>query len=168
VSAVQDVPCMYGSLIVQRHSVMQTVHKAKRHSPECAVSALGLFIAHRLLPDISPGLDPASPPLDRLEKAVVTYVLFATTCNELAPDKAIVETRNLLDALANHGQTTLSSKATHAAQTLIWKAAGNSGSEASEAAEGWYRTLWHPVFDNAGQMNKAKIARWVINRLRCV
>ncbi|KAI7215800.1 hypothetical protein KC333_g5221 [Hortaea werneckii] len=58
-----------------------------------------------------------------------------------------------------HMKAPLSAKATHAAQTLIWKNADRHG---SQTAESWLRLLQHPMFDSAGLLNKAKIWRKAI------
>lgn len=54
----------------------------------------------------------------------------------------------------------LSDKATHAAQTLLWKHIDAcSKAEDWEGAESWSRLTMHPLLSNTGDLNCAKIAR---------
>ncbi|KAI6994451.1 hypothetical protein KC329_g2826 [Hortaea werneckii] len=94
-----------------------------------------------------------------IERTVVTYSLFATTSNDIDAVEVIDSFHDLLEVLHRHMKTPLSAKATHAAQTLIWKNADRHG---LEAAENWLKLLQHPMFDSAGLLNKAKIWRKAI------
>lgn len=135
---------------------MQTTHKTKRFSAHAALVALHELVTHRLLPDLPPDAEPESVARDRMEKGVVTYVLFATTQTEVSPMEAITSLQALFDSLIQRSNALLSTKATHAAQTLIWKTAGASS---ANIADSWYKLLQHPAFDGAGQLNKARIGR---------
>lgn len=138
---------------------MQTIHKARRVSGTCALTALEEFITFRLLPDLLPGQSEESNARDRLEKTTVTYVLFATTQNEQPPTQTIAGLRTLIDAIVTSGKSALSPKATHAAQTLLWKTAGAAN---ADIADDWCKLLRHPIFESAGHLNKAKIGRKAI------
>jgi len=93
-----------------------------------------------------------------VEKAAVTYVLFATTADDLPEQDTLASIRSILDDVAFHTKRTLSAKATHAAQTLVWKRAGALN---GDYVDDWCRLLRHVVFESAGQMNKARIGRFV-------
>ncbi|KAF2768602.1 SPO22-domain-containing protein [Teratosphaeria nubilosa] len=136
-------------------SIMQTIHKARSCSAEVALQALQQLISMRLACDVSPDLGEDAG-RERMEKAFVTYVMFATSSSEI-PEAARVEgLQAVLDDTARQTKAALSVKATHAAQTLIWKAAGVAG---AVLADEWCKLLRHAIFESAGQTNKAKIGR---------
>ncbi|KAK5116066.1 hypothetical protein LTR85_009348 [Meristemomyces frigidus] len=130
-----------------------------RISGHCALTALNELITTRLLPDFLPDTQPESVSRDRLEKATVSYVLFATTQQEAPPVEMTDDLQTLFDTFVGRSNSALSAKATHASQTLIWKTV--SGSHTDAAAE-WSKLLRHPIFDSAGQLNKARIGRKAI------
>ena len=134
---------------------MQTIHRARRVSAETACNAIRRLITERLLQDLTDEGDTGSSNIDYMEKACVTYTLFAST--DLRESRAATDAlRNTLDAVVQRRNNVLSPKATHAAQTLMWKAVGASD---PETAEVWCTLLRHPLFEAAGQTNKARIAR---------
>lgn len=135
---------------------MRTINKARRFSPQCALAALKLFLTLRLLPDLSSDGERDSAAVDRLEKLVVTFVLFATMQSGLASASAVTELQDFLDTMTARTSFALSAKATHAAQTLIWKQVGTA--DPSTVGE-WSSLLQHSVFDRAGHFNKAIIGR---------
>jgi len=138
---------------------MQTVYKAKRYNVACALSALQGLVCFRLLPDLAPNAVPDNVTSERLEKAAVTCVLFATSQNEVPPAGVVSGLQTLLDTVYKRSGCPFSAKATHAAQTLIWKTAGTSS---PDVAADWLKLLRHPMFDGAGQLNKARIGRKAI------
>ena len=140
-------------------SIMQTIQKLQRLSPQSALSALKTLLNVRLLPDVMPEDTPDSRSIERAEKATVMYVLFATSAPELLRQDALVEIRSTLDEVSHQTKRTLSAKATHAAQTLIWKRAN---ALAGDFVDEWCRLLRHAAFESAGQMNKARIGRKAI------
>ncbi|KAH9827645.1 Meiosis protein SPO22/ZIP4 like [Teratosphaeria destructans] len=135
--------------------IMQTIHKAKSCSAEIALQALQQLISMRLACDISPDLGEDSG-RERMEKAFVTYVMFATSPSEMPEGARIESLQAVLDDTSRQTKAALSVKATHAAQTLIWKAAGVAD---AVLADEWCKLLRHPIFESAGQANKAKIGR---------
>ncbi|KAK6396127.1 hypothetical protein LTR65_010237 [Meristemomyces frigidus] len=137
-------------------TIMQTINKARRISGHCALTALNELITLRLLSDILPDAQEESVSRDRLEKATVSYVLFATTQDEASPTQTIAGLQTLFDTVIKRSNSALSAKATHAAQTLIWKTAG---APRADIADEWCKLLRHPIFDSAGQLNKARIGR---------
>ncbi|KAI7088587.1 SPO22-domain-containing protein [Hortaea werneckii] len=140
-------------------TIMQAIHQVKRHNTMCALAALNYLASDRLVADAADLSESNAMTVDRIERTVVTYSLFATTSNDIDAAEAIDCFHDLLEVLYRHMKTPLSAKATHAAQTLIWKNADRHGSQATES---WLRLLQHPMFDSAGLLNKAKIWRKAI------
>ncbi|KAI7348606.1 SPO22-domain-containing protein [Hortaea werneckii] len=140
-------------------TIMQAIHQAKRYNTMCALTALKHLASDRLVADVADFSESNAMTLDRIERTVVTYSLFATTSNDIDAVEAIDSFHDLLEVLYRHMKTPLSAKATHAAQTLIWKNADRHG---LQAAENWQKLLQHPMFDSAGLLNKAKIWRKAI------
>ncbi|KAI7328975.1 SPO22-domain-containing protein [Hortaea werneckii] len=140
-------------------TIMQAIHQAKRHNTMCALTALKYLATDRLVADTADFSETNAMTVDRIERTVVTYSLFATTSNDIDAAEAIDCFHDLLEVLYRHMKAPLSAKATHATQTLIWKNADRHG---SLAAENWLKLLQHPMFDSAGLLNKAKIWRKAI------
>lgn len=135
---------------------MQAIHRARRASVETACRAIAEMISARLLPDLLAAQETTSKVHLQVETALVTYVHFATSDPQSAERFAIDGLGGLLNAITQSLDGRLSPKAIHAAQTLIWKAAGAAD---AHSAERWFGLLRHPVFDGAGHVNKAKIGR---------
>ena len=91
-----------------------------------------------------------------LEKALVAYVLLATSQPSTSSQALPKDLTALLDTMRNSGYPRLSTKATHAMQTLLWKA---STKLSNVDAYRWCQTMTHPAFDNAGRVNKGCIGR---------
>lgn len=147
------------------HSLMQTLHHARRAKMPWVLDALSDLVVKRLIPDID-GADAESPSRVRLEKALVTHVMFATTQADGRPSDPIASLRHLLNTTVQTCDRALSAKATHAAQTLMWKATGSSFDPA--AADEWCSLMRHPIFASAGQINKARVWRCVEHRAMSV
>lgn len=135
---------------------MQATHRARRVSVELACHGLGELITARLLEDLPHDGDAGSSIPDYIEKACVTYALFATSGPESAPLFVIDGLQKTLDMIVKRSSRAMSPKATHATQSLIWKAASAAD---PDAADRWCDLLRHPLFDGAGQINKARIGR---------
>lgn len=136
--------------------IMQAIHKTRRRHVGCAIAALKELIIDRLVPDANASQDDNDPAQERLERASVTYTLFASDQSEQPASALIASFAVMFDTLSRHNLA-FTAKATHAAQTLIWKATGAADDE--EVASAWCRLLRHPIFDSAGQLNKARIGR---------
>lgn len=134
---------------------MQTIHRARKVSLHAACEILRQFVTKRLLSNLSQVGNLENIDIDRIEKACITYVHFVTSDSN-ASHSSIDGIHQTLNVLAQRSGRPISPKSTHAAQTLIWKAAGSSD---SEIAHRWCGLLSHPVFDGAGQINKARIGR---------
>ena len=90
-----------------------------------------------------------------VETACVTMTLFVSTDKDTDGDD-VDQLDQTFDSIVQLGGNALSAKATHATQTLIWKASGMCN---ANLADKWCVLLRHPLFDNAGQINKARIGR---------
>jgi hypothetical protein len=95
-----------------------------------------------------------------LEKATIAYILIARSPPRTSPDEAIAGIRELLNHINDELRLCFTAKATHAAQTLIWQAA------AEPKVMEWLHLLQHPVFENAGHLNKARVGRYVARGYR--
>lgn len=135
---------------------MQTIHRARKVSLETACDALRHFITKRLINDLSRDEHTEDSHFEYVEKACVTLVHFCSSNSSVADQASIDGLKEALDSVARHCGRALSAKATHAAQTLIWKA--SSASE-SGITDRWCSLLRHPLFDSAGHVNKARIGR---------
>nr|POE46882.1 hypothetical protein CFP56_00214 [Quercus suber] len=125
----------------------------------CALSGLHDLIVKRLLPDLDSEVSLDSSSWIRVEKAVVTYVMFATADSKEPKSERMSNLKLLLDFIQHRCQQPVSTEATHAAQTLMWKAMGAIPESDAATAEGWCLLLRHPIFANAGRINKARIWR---------
>lgn len=136
---------------------MQAIHRTKKRSVQVACDVLSTFIRNRLLPAVSVDDDVKKANQTRLEKACITFVLFAVNITEDV-SKTASTVQLLLDSITTNGSSILSAKAVHAMQTLIWKASGSSHRSTTGV---WLQLLRHPAFEGGGQVNKAKIGRYV-------
>ncbi|KAK4911225.1 sporulation-specific protein 22 [Elasticomyces elasticus] len=140
-------------------TIMQSIHKLRHKSSQSSLAALTDFIAARLLPDCAPADTASGQSFERLERALVTYVMFACTSSGLEAQDSLVGIRSVLDEVSRQTERGLSARATHAAQTLIWKRASSA---TDDFVDEWCQLLQHTMFDSAGQMNKARIGRKAI------
>lgn len=132
------------------------MRKAHEVLPDVAIAALQTFILERLLPEVSSVHSVLDQVNEWLEKASITYTLYATT-RMVSSGESLVDGLTLLfDSLHEHAAARFTSKATHAAQTLIWKATSLPD---FTVAQQCCLLLRHPLFDNAGNINKGRIAR---------
>jgi hypothetical protein len=93
-----------------------------------------------------------------VEKSCVTYTLFVTSDSQETQNLSVQWLQGIYDAIAQALNGPLPPRATHATQALIWKAAGVDHTELADKMHGLLR---HPLFNSAGQLNKAKISRYV-------
>lgn len=146
-------------------SIMQAIHRAKKQCVQVACDVLDTFIRERLLPALVDGDLANDGDRVRLEQACVTCVLFTVD----APSEVVASGADvlqaLLDDLSRGSSDTLSAKAVHAMQTLMWKAAGSSHSSITDK---WLELLRHPALDGAGKANKAKIGRYGRRTFQCI
>lgn len=135
---------------------MLAIHRAFQVDARIAYESLNYIITSRLLPSTPTSNELKCSTQIYLDKVCVTYVVFATKDPAFISVSDISELEKTMTAIVQRTNNGLSETATHAAQTLIWKAVGAA---IPDVAEGWTRLLRHPVFDNAGPINKARIGR---------
>ena len=140
------------------YSVMKSIHRVRKVSLSVACHALGEFITERLLPNLTEENDAIST---WIEKSCVTYTLFVTSDSQDTQNLSVQWLQGTYDAIAQALNGPLPPRATHATQALIWKAAGVNY---TELADKLHELLRHPLFNSAGQVNKAKISRYVNQR----
>lgn len=136
-------------------SVIQAIHRTKKHSVQIACDVLGSLIRDRLIPVFAVGSNASEDDQARLERACVTFVLFSVNATEDVVPSAIASLQVMFDSIVQNSGSLLSAKVVHAMQTLIWKTCGSNPS----TTDAWLQLLRHPAFDGAGQANKARIGR---------
>lgn len=112
-----------------------------------------------MLPETSAAYSQGGNAQEYLEKAFVTYVMFAVSHAEDSLEVFGAKVQQLLDDIVKRRGCDLSPKAIHASQALIWKVTSIAH---PGVADVWCRLLRHRAFDGAGPSNKAKIARKAI------
>ena len=137
---------------------MKVIHRVNQASHVAACRALEDFLTSRLLPDVIDGGEMDHQVLKRVEQVCVTYALLVVQGSQRAQHVTIDWLQGAYDATAAALNGTYSSKATHAMQALVYKIFPPND---ANVADKWLRILRHPLFNNAGQVNKAKIGRYV-------
>lgn len=140
------------------HRVMKAINRVHAASHTAACHALGDLIASRLLPDLMITGEPNHQILTWIEQICVTYALLVVRESGRAQHATIEWLREVYDTIFQVLNDTLSSKATHAIQALLYKA---SATNDANVAEKWLQLLRHSLFSNTGEVNQAKIARCV-------
>lgn len=135
--------------------IVQAIHRVRKRSAQAARDLLNTLIHSRLLPITITGDDTNEADRNRLEKACVTFVLFAVDEADIQP--SLEQLQAFLDTITQELAVNLSARAVHAMQTLIWKASGHADLSTAPA---WLQVLRHPAFNSAGQVNKATIGRY--------
>lgn len=97
---------------------------------------------------------------DWIERTLVTR-LWVTIQDQSSEDDTILPAlRNLLDSMAKKLAKTLTPKATHAAQILLWKITEAFFAQGKyQTASSWCRIAQHSIFDTTGELNLTKISR---------
>ncbi|KAI5800044.1 meiosis protein SPO22/ZIP4 like-domain-containing protein [Geopyxis carbonaria] len=101
---------------------------------------------------------------DWLEQAFVTRLWITIQDSHACQEESIVESlKTLLDLIVKQLSNTLSAKATHAAQVLLWKVSEVFFTQKNwRLSYSWCKLALHMVFDKSGELNDAKIARRII------
>jgi hypothetical protein len=134
---------------------MQSMRKASQVARAPTLSALRVFLKTRLLPEIQADLQ--NQLLQAwLEKTAVAFIMFATSTSAEHLPNLESEIKDLLGAIENHHNVPFSASATHAAQALIWKVMDIRDGESTSLL---HETMRHPLFENAGHLNKGRIGR---------
>lgn len=135
---------------------MKAVNRVNTASHLVACKALGDLLTSRLLPDIMIDGELNQEIMAWIERVCVTYALFVTKGAERADHVTVDWLQQIYDATSRAVGGMFSSKATHAIQALVYKA---SATKDANLAKKWLQILRNPLFDTAGQVNKAKIGR---------
>ncbi len=129
--------------------VMHHIRKLNEKAPSLACNMLDNFLQARLF---KAGNE------SQLETAIVNRVWMSTSRKD--GGDTLKSVQSLLDSVADNMRKPLSLSSTHACQTLLWKRVEANCTEASpELAEKWCRLALHKVFEDSGDLNKAKISR---------
>ncbi|OBT69660.1 hypothetical protein VE03_00976 [Pseudogymnoascus sp. 23342-1-I1] len=129
--------------------IMHHIRKLNDKGPSLACNMLDTFLRSRLF---EAGNE------EWIEKALVNRIWMST--NSRDSPEVLKSVREVLEVVGSNMSKPLSASATHAAQTLLWKRIeSNYGDGNYEAAEDWCRLAMHRVFEQAGDLNKAKIVR---------
>lgn len=137
---------------------MKCINRVRKTSLWAACNALRTLITTRLLPDLVINGTPDATMLVWLEKSCVTHTFYVTKDAQEVLEVAVDCLRTVYDAIAQVLNGPFPARATHAMQALIWSAVGGND---PKIADTWLQMLRHPLFDSAGQTNKAKIGRYV-------
>lgn len=130
------------------------IHRLKELNAELAGKALDGLFELRLLnePDKEAWL----------ERALITRIWIAVSSVKDG-DHALRQMQTLLDNIHRAFRQPVSSTATHAAQTLLWKRIESSFTASNyETAESWCRIASHAMFKKCGELNRCKIERKMI------
>ncbi|OBT96970.1 hypothetical protein VE01_05545 [Pseudogymnoascus verrucosus] len=129
--------------------IMHHIRKLNDKGPSLACSMLDSFLQSRLF---EAGNE------EWIEKALVNRIWISTNTRDCP--EVLKSVGEVLEAVGSNISKPLSASATHAAQTLLWKRIESNYSDGNyEAAEDWCRLAMQKVFEQAGDMNKAKIVR---------
>jgi hypothetical protein len=92
----------------------------------------------------------------QIEKVYVMYIRLLIEDSISEQKGAVNELNRVLDACTTEGRCFLSTKAIHAAQTIIWQKVImlDSASQVS-----WLALLMHPAFAQANQANNTRATR---------
>ncbi|KAI9055545.1 hypothetical protein LZ554_000492 [Drepanopeziza brunnea f. sp. 'monogermtubi'] len=129
--------------------IMSHIRKLTDKSPSLASKALDDFLILRIVRENSD---------DWFEKALVTRLWIAANHRD-SPD-SLGQLEELFSTLVANFVKPASSAATLAAHTLLWKRIeSNYTSGKFDLAEKWCRLALHPIFQNSGESNTARISR---------
>jgi tetratricopeptide (TPR) repeat protein len=129
--------------------IMHHIRKLNDKSPSLACNILDEFLQSRIF---------QSENKEWVESVLVNRIWLATGQRD-GPD-VLSSVQNVLECVASNTGSKISSSATHAAQMLLWKRIeSNTCQGQHDLAESWCRLSLHCVFENMGDINKAKISR---------
>ncbi|ORY11635.1 meiosis protein SPO22/ZIP4 like-domain-containing protein [Clohesyomyces aquaticus] len=133
-------------------TIMHHVHRLKSCSQETSSKILDDLIQLRLFQEENQNW---------IEKALVTRIWVGTTGSGI--QDTLDTLQDLFESIMRQTMYSLSAAATHAAHTLLWKRVEATYSQEQFAlTELWCNLCLHPIFEKAGELNKAKIARKII------
>jgi hypothetical protein len=123
------------------------------------------FICHRLLSEIAGTSTAAAQVHEWLERASVTHVLIATsrlaTFTDVVQEEVVDELQEFLDTVATSEARVFTARAVHAMQTLLWQASTRLEGQIADRCSSLLR---HVLFRSAGDVNKGRIGRYMMNQ----
>lgn len=129
--------------------VMHHIRKLNDKSPSVACQVIDEFFQRRIL---------KAEKQEWVEALLVNRIWMTTSQRD--GDDVIASVAAILETVASNINKAISASATHACQMLIWrKIETNSSIGQYNTAEKWCYVALHRVFENVGDMNKAKITR---------
>jgi hypothetical protein len=133
-------------------TLMHHVHKLRHLDPKEACQALDDFLTIRLFEQENE---------EFTERALVMRIWITTSLPDCS--RVIESIKEFLDLISRYLRGPVSTTATHASQTLIWKLVESQmNQKCHEEAELLCRLALSPVFNNTGDGNKAKISRKIM------
>ncbi|KAI9697243.1 MAG: hypothetical protein M1836_004807 [Candelina mexicana] len=143
---------MMGSIVLTEtnfKAIVGHIHKLRAGSPDLACKALDDLLTMRTF---------STEKEAWVEKVLITRLWISTNSSD--NNNVLNQLYAILDSIASNIKEPLSAHATHAAQTLLWKRIESNYRQQNFAvAESWCRLSLHRVFERAGDLNTAKIAR---------
>jgi hypothetical protein len=129
--------------------VMHHIRKLNDKSPSIACQVLDDFLQSRILAEGSQQC---------IESLLVNRIWMSTSQRD--GQDVIASVEGILETIAANIANTITAPTAHACQMLLWKRIeANSSLGQHGAAEMWCHLALHRVFENTGEMNKAKITR---------
>jgi len=142
---------------------MQVLRKLRHFNILSAMAMIHDFIVSRLLADRHAGTD-ESIVQNRLDTAVVTFVLAATERSKETEIAIATRIETVLDGVHERYGPGLSMKAARAAQAVLWKPAIElwrrlAAVEGDTSVEAWLKLIQHPLFGQRSHSVKGLIGR---------
>ncbi|KFY45185.1 hypothetical protein V494_01110 [Pseudogymnoascus sp. VKM F-4513 (FW-928)] len=132
--------------------IMHHIRKLNDKGPSLACNMLDSFLQSRLF---EAGNE------EWIEKALVNRMWISTNTRDCP--EVLKSVGEVLKVVGSNMSKPLSASATHAAQTLLWKRIESNYTQGNyDAAESWCRLAMNGVFEQAGDLNKAKIVRKIL------
>jgi hypothetical protein len=135
---------------------MQAIRKVHDQSESIALDCLEHFVSKRLVPEAANRTEHDTTTQDWIERACVAFILYATQDTAFMTNDITTRIQTILNHIGHRADISFTPRATHAAQTLIWKAMSRASPEVADAM---CDVLRNRVFDSAGSINKARIGR---------
>ncbi|KAF1989013.1 SPO22-domain-containing protein [Aulographum hederae CBS 113979] len=133
-------------------TMMYHIRKFKDKDPHLACKAIDELLIDRLCGQAKE---------ESIESAAMTRIWITLTTSENAD--AVSSLNELFENLNRGLERPFTSSATHAAQTLIWNRIESTYSQNHfDMAESWCSLAAHPLFEQCGELNQAKLARKLI------
>jgi len=133
------------------------LHNLRKMDSSLACKALDELLSFRLFPASNATL---------VEHTIVMrFWISILHSNEQDQIPVVIKLMGLLDLVVSTINYTFSALGAHAAQTLIWRQIDSVYNEQRQykTTEAWCLLALHPIFANAGDLNKARICRKIMS-----